>query len=73
MLAPGLRCIVAAQIVALAGCAYRRTDMLDNRAWHLNGRDEIAESLIGFEEQRKTQPSRIRPGRAIAENAFGVG
>ena len=73
MLAPGLRCIVAAQIVALAGCADHRADMLDNRARHLNGRDELAESLVCFEEQRKTQPSRIRPGRALAKNTHGVG
>lgn len=50
-----------------------RADMLDNRAWHLNGRDEIAEPLVGFEEQRKTQSSRIRPARAFAKNTLGVG
>lgn len=73
MLAPGLRRIVVAQIVALTGCADHRADVLDNRAGHLYGRDEIAEPLVGLEEQRKSQPGCIRPGRAIAENALGVG
>ena len=73
MLTPGLRGIIAAQIVTFAGCAYHSADMLDNRAWNLSGRDEIAESLVGLEKQRKSQPGCIRPSCAVAKNALGVG